>query len=129
MTPPALFKTILTATSLLCSSIVMANQVKEFSLERKVDESDTVFIGRVVSIKTESVNGIPGNEYSLVHIQSSLKGRASGTVSLLSKGDIAESDPQCCEVGANYLFFLTNIKDDVYESTNGPFGVYKLPKE
>jgi hypothetical protein len=115
---------------LAMTDILKANHVTELSLERKVSQSHAVFIGRVVSVQTDGGHLEPGvQEYSSVVIQNALKGRVSGTVRIVSKGPIAEWDPVCCDIGENYLFFVTKTKSNFYVSVNGPYGIYKLPKE
>ena len=106
---------------------VFANQLRELSLEAKVAKSDAVFIGRVISVQANYAGGDGRNEYSLVAVENSLKGRPSGTVFIESKGSISELNLLCCEVGANYLFFMQKAKNGSFISVNGPFGVYKLP--
>lgn len=103
---------------------VSANDVREYPLEKKVHLSDLVFIGHVVSVRRDNGKNI-GREYAHVRIDTVLKGAARDYVDVVSKGGIAEDDPQCSEVGKGYLFLVIRWRD-TFESVNGPFGVYPL---
>lgn len=47
-------------------------------------------------------------------------------MTFLFNGDIAEENPPCCRKGGTYLFFLKNVGENYYRSTNGPYGVYPI---
>jgi len=102
-----------------------ANQLPRFSLEEKVAQSDVVLIGRVVAMRPE--NRV--ETYATVKVVEVLKGTVKGNVRFLAKGGISEMEPDCCDVGANYLFFLKKDGSGIYFAVNGRYGVYKLPKE
>jgi hypothetical protein len=104
----------------------LANVVREYSLEKKTRLSDIVVIGQVVSIHQEPGAGAP-LEYAHIQVDKVLKGSALKSVDILSKGSIAEADPECCEVGRVYLFFLVKEQKNIFESVNGRFGIYAIP--
>jgi hypothetical protein len=104
-----------------------ANQVTELSLEQKARRSDLVVIGRVESTRPGS-NRERAFEYARVHVDRVLKGKPPDHLDVLSKGSIAELDPDCCEIGKVYLFFLMKEKGiKGFESVNGPYGIYPIP--
>lgn len=109
------------AMSTPCGS-AKANDVPEYSLEKKVRLADSVFIGYAMGRKREGDR----REYAHVRIDTVLKGNVRGYVDVLTKGEVAEFDLQCCEVGKGYLFFVVKARGGKYESVNGPFGVCPL---
>jgi hypothetical protein len=111
---------------LAAGSDVLANEVREFSLEKKAHLSDVVVIGHVVSKSQESVADLR-LEFSRIEVDKALKGTPPDRIDVLSNGSIAEMNPDCCEVGKAYLFFLVKRKDNRFESVNGRFGIYALP--
>src|SRR6185312_14288624 len=100
----------------------LANVVREYPLEKKVHLSDTVVIGRVVSVGQEP--GASPAEFAHVQVDKVLKGPALDSVDVLTKGSISEMDLDCCEVGKVYLFFLLKTQKKIFMSVNGRFGVY-----
>lgn len=113
------------AVVLCTQSTVMANQLKELSLEEKSSASDLVIIGRVESIDTATDNRV--ERVAAVRIESRLKGSVQGLVKVRYRSGISEFDPDCCDLGERYVFFLRAGHDGVYQSVNGRFGVYKGP--
>ena len=106
-----------------------ANQVPEFSLEQKAHRSDLVVIGRVESTWPENIRGV-AYEYARVRVDRVLKGKPPDHLDVMSQGTISEFDPDCCEVGKVYLFFLVKEKRSTrFESVNGPYGVYSIPAD
>jgi hypothetical protein len=106
---------------------VPANEVREYGLEKKARLSDVVVIGHVVSKSQEGEGGLR-LELSRVQVDKVLKGTLSDGIEVLSKGSISELNPDCCEVGKAYLFFLVKRKDGRFGSVNGRFGIYVLPE-
>lgn len=107
---------------LLSSGAGICNQYKELTLSQKVDASDTVLIARVASVYKNGC--LKMNSCARLKILTVLKGKSSENMAVLFDGPIAESDPLCCEVGHDYLFFLKRVNGIYYQSSNGPFGVY-----
>jgi len=105
----------------------MGNAVREYSLEQKVHLSDSVVIGRVVSVKKEPEGGAP-SEYAHVQVDKVLKGPSLETIDVMTKGSISEMDLECCEVGKVYIFFLMKTKkNNTFMSVNGRYGVSLIP--
>jgi hypothetical protein len=117
---------VLTAAALLFSEACLGNYVKEYSLEAKAKHSDVVIVGHVVSVS--KINCPYDSTCAEVAIDTVLKGKETETVRVLFDGQISELRPVCCEVGAHYLFFLRKLKGNVFDSTNGPYGIYKVPE-
>jgi hypothetical protein len=115
----ALTLVVLVATG----GMVRANDVREYSLEKKARLADVVIIGRVMSVRREGGGPL---EYALVHVDKALKGEPPNSVEVLVKGAIAEMDPECCVTGGVYLWFLVKEKDKRFESVNGRFGIYLI---
>ncbi len=115
-------KLIFIAVMLCAQSTVVANQVKELSLEEKSSRSDLVVVGRIE--RTDASGGV--ERVALVHVETRLKGASQGLVKVRYRSGISELDPDCCEIGGRYIFFLREGRDGVYQSVNGYFGVYKV---
>ncbi|MGO9487195.1 MAG: hypothetical protein ACLPX9_21905 [Rhodomicrobium sp.] len=116
------------AALFLCSSAAgwaLANFVEEYSLEKKVQLSDIVVIGKAVSTNNR-VSADTLFEYSVVRVEKVLKGDPPESFDFLSRSGISELDPNCCETGNVYLFFLQRLKNGKYWSVNGPYGVYLI---
>jgi hypothetical protein len=124
--PPIVRAGALAACLLATARNVGANDVPRYSLEKKVRFSDLVFLGHVVSIRSEKPNGA-GEQFAHVRIDTMLKGAARDYADVLFRGMVAEFDPECCEVGKGYLFLVVKLNDGTFSSVNGPFGVYPLP--
>jgi hypothetical protein len=117
---------------LVTAGDLRANDVHDLPLEKKARLSDLVVIGRVESTRIESFVGASGYRYARVHIDSILKGKPPERLDVMFGGSIAEENPDCCEVGKTYLFFLVkdksvNRRSDGFESVNGPHGIYPIP--
>ena len=119
--------TVLIFTALLSASYsVNANYIPKLSLDEKVKTSDIIFIGKVISIDSEPI-GKYQQKYAVVKITKSLYGiQGIKQIKVLFDGPISELNPLCCEIGFNYLFMLKKYKDDYYETSNGPYGIYKI---
>jgi hypothetical protein len=108
------------------AGIVSANHVTELPLEKKVSSADIVFIGTVQKAGL-SENGVVGHDYlAQVHIDTVLKGQASTNINVRYGSGIYEIDPLCCKEGEVYLFFLRNTGRGIYETVNGPYGIYQV---
>ncbi len=104
----------------------LANDVREFSLEKKVGRANVVVIGHVVATRDERVAGMT-LQYAQVRVDTVLKGSPPNVLDVLAKGSIAEFDPDCCDIGKVYLFLLSKAKGGKFESVNGRFGIYPIP--
>ena len=114
---------------LVTAGHVSANHVPELSLEEKARRSDLVVIGRVETTRPENLRG-GSYEYARVHVDRALKGKPPDHLDVLSKGMTAELDPDCCEAGKVYLFFLMKEKQsERFVSANGPYGIYPIPED
>ncbi len=102
-----------------------ANDVRQYSLEKKARLSDVVVAGHVLSTRTEPPIG-GGETYARVRVDAILKGTPGENVEVLTRGMISEFDPDCCVIGKSYLFFLVKLRKGGFESVNGPYGIYPL---
>src|SRR5690242_18178026 len=106
----------------LLSGALWANAVTEQPFQLRFDNATLVVIAVASSTETDSNK----SEYSVLKIDSVLKGSAPPTIRVLTKGSIAEFDPQCCTVGSRYLLLLQRVAGGYYVTVNGPFGAYLL---
>lgn len=94
------------------SGIAEARNTTEYDLPEKVNESDAIFIGRVISLKEPEprINGV--GEYAVVTVEKVIKGDGVGRErKFVVKGFSAELNPDCCQVGETYLFFAKDGYD------------------
>jgi hypothetical protein len=119
--------------------------------EEKVAKSDVVVVGRVEALgvhrwnieaarvrnrlrdRPPGLNTIvledeaPGlDEMARVKVLHVLKGRPIRRLRVLASNSIAELDPDCCDVGRTYVFFLRLQAADVYAPVIGAAGVVPL---
>jgi hypothetical protein len=108
-------------------STLRANEVTHHDLAKKVSDADFIVLGEVVSIQAVVVSDAITLEYAVVLPMQNIKGRKQpGQLRVLMSGPISEFDPECCEVGTSYLFFVEHAGDELYRSVNGRYGIYKL---
>ena len=99
----------------------------DISLDEKVSRSDAVFVAQVIALDKSKLQS-DGTEYSLAKIELVLKGSVSGHVRVVSRSLFSELNPDCCDVGKRYLFFVKTQPDGSYLSANGRYGIYELPR-
>jgi hypothetical protein len=104
----------------------LANQATDLPLQKKVALSDMVFIGTVRQLNYVMSSGGVRGRTALVHIDTPLKGRQKGDVLVAYDTGDTELEPECCETGGIYLFFLASVPDGRYGTVDGPFGIYKI---
>jgi hypothetical protein len=101
--------------------------VKKFSLEEKVKRSHIVIVGVV---KTPPDLICPeGYRCADVVVERVLKGSPGKKISIVFDGPVAERHSVCCKENLHYLFFLRRGNDGLFDSVNGPYGIYELPNE
>ena len=104
----------------------LANQAMDRPLQEKVAESDIVFLGTVQQVDYAMPTGKVRGRTALVRVDTLLKGGPKGDVFVAYDTGETELEPECCEAGVVYLFFLRRAPDGRYVSANGPFGIYKV---
>ena len=108
--------TIALGLAITAPGSVGANALTMKTMDQMVQESDVILIGRVVELshfeKTQSL--------AIVESISSIKG--SGEIKLIYKTGISELDPNCCELGKRYLFFLRRQPDGYFVTVGGRQG-------
>src|SRR5262245_41531168 len=109
--------------SLVYVSASLANDVREISTDEKWARSDIVVVG---TVRLANVPGSPGLEHSTIEVVLRLKGSPPNTITIISDDSVAEFSPVCCVAGASYLLFLQRGEGEVYQSINGPFGIYRV---
>lgn len=118
---------LLAAALLLFSAgVARSSYIAELSLEEKAASSDLVVIGWVKSIKPDR-RPISNPSVKFVRIATDLlmKGHERHEFTARIGSSIEEADPNCCVVGAVYIFFLKKSGEQ-YEVVNPPFGVKRL---
>lgn len=107
---------------------VEANQVVDMPLTEKVEYSDLIFVGEILSIdEPVKLEGYI-KKVALVNVKKILKGDSDlDKVKFDFDVSISEFRPDCCDKqGEEYLFFLKKDSNSIYYSFNGRFGVYKV---
>lgn len=111
--------------ALLVPVAAFANQFREVDLASKVEQSDLVLILKVVDVGSGGC--IEMYSCARVDVKKTLKGAPGKDMQILFDGPSSEAHPRCCNVGTTYLAFLRKtLRPGIYESVNGPFGIYAV---
>ncbi|WP_413624406.1 hypothetical protein [Luteibacter sp. Lutesp34] len=112
------------ALAALWPGVVLSNQQHEMTLSEKVESSDLVLMASIVAVGDGECLAM--HRCARLNVATMLKGKAPVDMAVLFDGPIAEENPLCCEVGQTYLLFLKRTKGAYFQSTNGPFGIYRV---
>lgn len=99
-------------------------ELKKQSLEEKVSKSELVFIGTVT--KTIRNPQDFGYDLALITPVEILKGSPAQEIRVTFNGSIPEAQPNCCNIGKLYLFFVSKNPKGDYYPVNGRYGIYPL---
>lgn len=101
---------LLLVLAIFCvQSASFAREVREYTLEQKVEASDLIFVGNVLAIERPEQEAEGVKAFAVVNVTESIKGTQRGEeLKFVVQGAIAESNPTCCSVGSEYLFFARN---------------------
>lgn len=104
-----------------------ANQILEYSLEEKIKRSDIVVLGRVSALSKEMSSGF-SIEFADISVLGVLGGSSEvgDSIRFVYHEGVDELSSDCCEVGEEYLLFLSREGNGMYFSVNGQFGVYRI---
>lgn len=99
--------------------------IEDRDLPTKIEQSDLVVVG-IVAAQYRVSRERWDEEYAVVEVEEVLKGEigAGATVRVIYKGAVSEAYAVCCEKNGRYLLFLDQIRDQVYKSVNGRYGIY-----
>lgn len=118
---------LLALASLLFPVGTQANDVVDRGFEWRTLHSSDILIGEVVQAPEELCAF--DSRCATVRVLSSAKGIQAGQIRVLFAGPISEMNPICCKVGGTYLFYLNRVRNsELYATSDGPFGVYRLDK-
>ena len=101
---------------IMASGCVFANSLTMKTMDQMVSESDVILVGTVIELS--SFEGTQG----LALIQNTAPIKGSGEIKLIYKTGISELDPDCCELGKKYLFFLRRQPDGYFVTVGGRQG-------
>lgn len=88
------------------SSPLYARLTSKLSLYEKVEASEIVFIGAVLSVVDSKPDNYGALQYAKVKVIKVIKGkRLPRYIYFVTQGYSAETNPACCENRQNYLFF------------------------
>ncbi|WP_166213059.1 hypothetical protein [Cognatiluteimonas telluris] len=97
---------LLTLAILCMQSPSSARELREYTLKKKIDTSDLIFVGNVLAIERPKQETEGVQEFAVVRVTESIKGAEQGKeLRFVVKGSIGEDSPDCCLVGSDYLFF------------------------
>ncbi|MDF3202963.1 hypothetical protein P3C29_30180 [Pseudomonas sp. 1912-s] len=117
--------TILTALFLsTISNSAFCLNLRQFPLEEKVKSSELVIVGTITKVIKNSQDF--GYDLAVVSPTIVLKGVPPKEIKVTFNGTIPEAQPDCCEIGKRYLFFVSKNPSGDYYPVNGPYGTYKL---
>jgi hypothetical protein len=111
------------------AELARGNDIPVLNLQKKISVSEFVGIGNVISIK-KLKNNKWTNHYALIKVATGIKSSIGiNFIKLAFDGGSVESNPRCCEIGSDYLFFLKKGQNGLYSSSNGIYGVYKIKSD
>ncbi len=108
---------------LIVATPLAANDVAELTFDQKVSQADLVVMATV-----DAVHGQPGSNGSsaTLSVVRTLKGHAPNSIDAITYSDIAELNPQCCELGATYIMFLVRTPNGGLASVQGRYGMVRI---
>ena len=131
--------------AILCTqSPSFAREVREYTLKQKVETSDLIFVGNVLAIERPKQETEGVKAFAVVSVTESIKGAQQGKkLKFVVQGSIAESNPACCLVGGEYIFFArdgvqvltleensiggkVDLQGDFVSPSNGKFSTYPV---
>lgn len=130
--------------SIYMDSTLFARELREYALEEKIKRSDLIFVGSVLAIERpeQSIHGV--KVFAVVNVVELIKGIHLGDkLKFVVEGSVPESNPACCLVGGDYLFFAINgvqtlvleesgiggritLQGDFVSPSNGKFSTYSV---
>ena len=93
-------------------------------IDQMVGESDLIMIGRVEALSNSDTSS---DRLAKVRGIYGIKGLAD--VTLIYRTGISEFDPDCCEVGKAYLFFLRRQPNGLFVTVGGRQGAIEASSE
>jgi hypothetical protein len=93
------------------------------TFDEKVSRAAVVLIGTVERLEARTSHP----QWAQVKVESVLKGAASTSIRVRSRGMIAEQYAPMA-VGCRYLFLLYEKREEMYGSVNGRFAVIPIEK-
>ena len=108
---------------MMLSASIFADALREKSFDEKVSAASVVVIGIVERLDPRTSHP----EWADVQVESVLKGAASTSIRVRSRG-ITSEDYAPMAVGCRYLFLLHERRDEMYGSVNGRFAVIAIEK-
>jgi hypothetical protein len=107
----------------LVGASAFANELREMPFDEKVSKAAVVLIGTVERLQARTSHP----EWAQVKVESVLKGAASTSIRVRSRGMIAETYVPMA-VGCRYFFLLYEKREGMYGSVNGRFAVIPIDK-
>jgi hypothetical protein len=99
-----------------------SNDAGSPSLEEKVNSSEAIVVGKVVSRKKIATGFQFSFEHAFIRVAAILKGDVPGTIEVETSGDATELDLGRLCSGVTYLLFLNKGANGIYYSKLGPRG-------
>ena len=122
LTPCALALTILPCGA--ANALVL----HKMSEKEMTDAAELVVVGRVIGIRfgRDMPNSDAAVESAAVLVETTQKGVPELPLKVLLGPGIAETRPDCCVTGARYKMYLQRLRNGMYESVDGRYGIVRL---
>ena len=104
----------------------LTNELREFTFSQKVKQADAIVVGRVLQLNDVDPPNTYGRQYATIKVRGVIKGKVETTIKLWTKKQVAESNPNCCVVGDDYVIYLERLSDGSYNALDGHFGVIEM---
>jgi len=105
-------------------SELLAVELSKKFIDQMIDESDLIMIGKVEAL---SASDTSADQLARLRGIYGIKGLAD--VTLIYRTGIRELDPDCCEVGKTYLFFLRRQPNGLFVTVGGRQGSIEASSE
>ena len=122
---------ILSALALTMLSCGSANALalRKMSEKEMTAAADVVVTGRVIGIGFSHDDPFDPKlvtEFAAVLVESGQKGVPALPLKVMLSPGIAEARPVCCITGARYKMHLLRLRNGMYESVDGRYGIVRL---
>ena len=121
-----IIKFLVLLTFVFQTTLAFGNKLRIMPPTERISNSSLIVIGRVLQVDKKIKQGMWTNKFAVISVTDVLKGESDAEVNVEYEGPIAELNPQCCEVGRSYIFFLRRVDGYIFVPVNGPFGIREL---
>jgi hypothetical protein len=123
-----LFRILCTFSWIVVSVDAHANALRKMSEKGMLAAADVVVVGRVIGtgFQHDTLNSDTIDEFASVLVETVQKGVPARPLKVFLYPGIAEMRPDCCVNGIRYKMYLQQLRNGMYESVDGRYGIISL---